>query len=158
MAKSKNLAEISTTELQSEIRRRERELKALHKRRERIARQLEEIDAEIGMHGGDLSKLASSGGRKRPRNESNLADALADVLRDQTMSVTQLTTAVQEAGYRTTSPNFRTIVNQTLLKDKRFKRVARGQYTVSGGRAGAGEGGGRPRGKKRRTKRSSRKS
>ena len=37
--------------------------------------------------------------------------------------------AVQKAGYQTTSPNFRTIVNQTLLKKKHFKRVERGQYT-----------------------------
>ena len=39
--------------------------------------------------------------------------------------------AVQRNGYRTTSPNFRTIVNQTLIKHTdRFKRVSRGQYAV----------------------------
>ncbi|MEM9082824.1 MAG: hypothetical protein AAGB34_04445 [Planctomycetota bacterium] len=47
------------------------------------------------------------------------------------MSVTDAAHAVQQAGYATTSDNFRTIVNQTLLKDKRFKRVARGQYTAT---------------------------
>ena len=55
---------------------------------------------------------------------------MASVLSGKTMGVTELSEAVQKAGYRTTSPNFRTIVNQTLIKDKRFKRVERGLYTV----------------------------
>ena len=76
-------------------------------------------------------------GRKRPRNEQNLADALADLLAKQTLSVTEASEQVQTAGYRTTSPNFRTIVNQTLLKDPRFKRVGRGRYTSKGGGAGS---------------------
>jgi hypothetical protein len=45
------------------------------------------------------------------------------------MSVTQATQKVQDAGYKTTAANFRTIVNQTLIRDNRFKRVSRGQYT-----------------------------
>ncbi|MEO1129536.1 MAG: hypothetical protein AAFX05_07495, partial [Planctomycetota bacterium] len=67
---------------------------------------------------------------RRPRNEASLADSLTKLLRNKAMSVTDAAQAVQDAGYKTTSPNFRTIVNQTLLKDKRFKRVARGQYTA----------------------------
>ncbi|MEO1129607.1 MAG: hypothetical protein AAFX05_07870 [Planctomycetota bacterium] len=72
----------------------------------------------------------SRGSRKRPRNEQNLADALVDVLKHKTLGVTEAAAVVEEAGYQTTTPNSRTIVNQTLLKDKRFKRVARGQYTA----------------------------
>ncbi len=117
-------AGMSTAELQAELHRRERGLSSLVKKRERAAARLEEIDQEIAALGG-----AAMGG-KRARNDQPLADALVDCLTGTTMSVTEVAEAVQHAGYRTTSPNFRTIVNQTLLKDKRFKRVARGQYTA----------------------------
>lgn len=60
----------------------------------------------------------------------NLVEALVKLLKGRTMSVTEMTAAVQKAGYKTTSPNFRTIVNQTLIKSDRFKKVARGQYTA----------------------------
>ena len=38
--------------------------------------------------------------------------------------------AVQRAGYKTSSSTFRTIVNITLIKSGRFKKVSRGQYTL----------------------------
>ena len=60
----------------------------------------------------------------------NLVQALAKVLKGRSMGVTEVSHAVQEAGYRTTSPNFRTIVNQTLIKSPLFKRLSRGQYTA----------------------------
>ena len=43
---------------------------------------------------------------------------------------TDVTEAVQRAGYKTSAANFRTIVNATLLKSPKFKKVARGQYTA----------------------------
>ncbi|MEM1166386.1 MAG: hypothetical protein AAGI30_08870 [Planctomycetota bacterium] len=120
----------SIEELQVELRRRERRVTSLQRKREKLQAQIDEIDAEITAYGNTASAGA---GRRRPRNDSNLADALAQVLTGQTLSVTEAADHVQKAGYRTTSPNFRTIVNQTLLKDKRFKRVSRGKYTASGG-------------------------
>ncbi len=66
---------------------------------------------------------------------------MAATLKGKTLSVTELAEAVQKEHpgklmayncYKTTSPNFRTIVNQALLKDDRFKRVSRGMYTVKG--------------------------
>lgn len=92
-------------------------------------------------------------GRKRPRNEQNLADALADLLSNKTLSVTEASEQVQSAGYRTTSPNFRTIVNQTLLKDPRFKRVGRGRYTSKGAASGSRS---KKRTRRKRNRRSSR--
>ena len=48
-----------------------------------------------------------------------------------TLSVSELAEAVQSAGYKTSSANFRTIVNQALLANpKAFKKIARGQYTA----------------------------
>ena len=69
--------------------------------------------------------------RSRPRNTGSLVEALKKLLTGKTMTVTEMADAVQKAGYKTSSPNFRTIVNQTLINNKKdFKRVARGQYTA----------------------------
>jgi hypothetical protein len=71
-------------------------------------------------------------GRRRARNQQSLAESLKTLLTGNTMSVTDMADAVQKAGYKTKSAgNFRTIVNQTLIRDpKTFKRVGRGQYTA----------------------------
>ncbi len=154
MARTK-LSRASITELQGEIRRRERRLASLERKRDRLATQLTEVEGEIRELGG---QLAAEGGGRRPRNTKNLADALADLLSNQTLSVTQAAEDVQKAGYRTTSPNFRTIVNQTLLKDKRFRRVGRGQYTsqgASGGGKKASSKKGRSTSAKKKTKKRS---
>jgi hypothetical protein len=144
MAK-RGLTGLSLPELQREIRRRERRVSGLITKRDRLIQRVEAIDREIISNGGNVS---GRGGRvslrRRPRNDSNLADALVDILKNTEMSVTDVAQAVQNAGYVTTSPNFRTIVNQTLLKDSRIKKVRRGIYTSKGG----GGGGGRKRGKK----------
>lgn len=139
------LGKASIEELQVEIRRRQRRVVSLEKKRETLRARLAEVEAEIASLGGPAG--VTGGGRARHKNDSNLADALAQVLAQKTLSVTEAAEAVRKAGYRTTSPNFRTIVNQTLLKDKRFKRVARGQYTASGSAGGSRK----KRGRKKRS-------
>ncbi len=132
MAK-RQLSDISYDELQAELRRREKHVGALQKKRDRLLKELAAVEAEIREAGGSPRTTRHGTRRRRPRNTMNLADALYQLLRKQTMSVTQVAEAVQKAGYKTSSPNFRTIVNQTLLKDGRFKRVGRGQYTAKRG-------------------------
>lgn len=134
------LSSVSVSDLQAEISRRKKRVHTLVRKRNRLVQQLQQIDSEIEAEGGaEFVKMAPArgngagrraGGGKRPRNDANLADSMVEVLTGKTMGVTELSEAVQKAGYKTTSPNFRTIVNQTLIKDKRFKRVERGQYTV----------------------------
>ncbi len=148
-----NLAKTSTAALEKELARRERLLGGLLDKRDRLLGQIDALDAEISNYesAGELtakrgrpskaarsrSSLAIAGGRatsgrKRPRNKSNLVEALAKTLKSKTMSVTDVSVAVQKNGYKTTSPNFRTIVNQTLLGNKKtFKKVSRGQYTAA---------------------------
>ncbi len=128
MAKSR-LSNLSTGDLHREIMRRRRGVASLERKRERLITQLQDIGTTIREHG---VAPGGPGTGKRPRNAQNLADALANLLASATMSVTEAAEKVQLAGYRTTSPNFRTIVNQTFLKDKRFKRVSRGRYTSQG--------------------------
>jgi hypothetical protein len=124
---------MSLGDLQKEISRRKRTVTALERRRAGLLKKIEAIDAQIAANGGSAGGRRggmAGTGRTRARNETNLLDSLKEVLKGKTMSVTDVADAVQKAGYQTTSPNFRTIVNQTLLKKKHFKRVGRGQYTA----------------------------
>lgn len=126
---------MSIADLQAEIKRRSRRLPALLKKRAKVAATLAGIDSEIAALGGNAGGRGSGGGktgRRRPVNETSLAEALANLLKGKTMSVTDASVAVQKAGYNTNAANFRTIVNQCLISHKKlFKKVARGQYTAA---------------------------
>ena len=135
----RGLAGLPRQVLEAELRRRERSVVALQRRRDRLMERVNRLDRQIQELGGSSFGGGARGGRGgrrsdvgrlRPRNDMNLVEALAKVLSGKTMSVTEVTEAVQRAGYRTSSENFRTIVNQTLIKSDRFKKVSRGQYTA----------------------------
>ncbi len=133
---------MSLDRLEAEVRRRRQILGRLEARRRGLVAELERIDREMAGSGGvggvNAANAAAgpgnraTGGRgKRPKNKLNLVEALGKVLKRETLSVTDAATAVQRIGYRTTSPNFRTIVNQALLANRRvFKKMGRGQYTA----------------------------
>ena len=128
MAK-RTLTKVPTDDLAAELKRRTASVRTLERKRDKLAQQLADIEAEIiALGGAGGSKNMSI--RRRPRNEMNLEEALTKLLRNKTLSVTDIAEEVQKAGYRTTSPNFRTIVNQTLINSPAFKRVSRGKYTV----------------------------
>lgn len=145
------LANYPIEDLQRELERRSSQVDELVAEREQLLARVAELDAEISASGGPgrrgrprktsgrkavhagkaPAKSRSSTGRKRPKNDMSLAEALAKLLKNKTMGVTEITSAVQKAGYKTNAENFRTIVNQTLIKDDRFKKVSRGQYTAA---------------------------
>ncbi|MBT8485572.1 MAG: hypothetical protein HKO59_07155 [Phycisphaerales bacterium] len=127
------LADVSIEALQAEFERR---LAALQRRRDELTTELDQLEREIANFeiAPAPGRRATRPTRKRARNTTNLTEALRKILTDRTMSVSEMAEAVQAAGYRTTSPNFRTIVNQTLIGNpKVFKRVSRGKYTVKAG-------------------------
>lgn len=124
--KSSSLNTISTSELQAEIRRRSKQSTSLQRKYEKLTAKLNELRKQIAAQGGNIP------GGGRASNAVSLVDALAKVLDGKTMSVTESADAVLASGYVTTSPNFRTIVNQTFIKNRnRFKKVARGRYTAA---------------------------
>ncbi len=123
------LGGLSVTDLRRELARREHGVGSLLRKRERLMTKIRTLDAKIVEHGGSV-RAGGLAIRRRPKNDMNLVDALAKVLDGKTMSVTEVSEAVQTAGYQTTSPNFRTIVNQTLINSGKFKRVERGMYTA----------------------------
>lgn len=108
--------------------RRSKVVNRLERRRAKLHAEIALVEAELGSFGA----LSSNGGiRRRPRNEMNLVDTLSKVLKNKTMSVTDAAQAARDAGYMTTAANFRTIVNQALIREKKtFKKVSRGQYTA----------------------------
>lgn len=132
-SRSSSYTALSTTELHAELKRRQKKIGGLEKKYLRAMAKAEAVAEQIRALGGTAQGgTVSLGGRKRPKNDSNLVEALAAVLKGKTMGVTEVSAAVQKAGYKTSSANFRTIVNQALIKHtKVFKKVSRGQYTAS---------------------------
>jgi hypothetical protein len=120
------LSGLSVTELQAELSRRQRGASALTRKRDRLLAKLAEVEGQLDQLGGSIA----GGGRRRPKNEMNLVQALSKALDGKIMGVTEVAEAVQRQGYRTSSPSFRTIVNQTLINSGKFKRTGRGLYTL----------------------------
>jgi hypothetical protein len=62
----------------------------------------------------------------------SLGDHLQTILRRvrKPVGVPDLVASVQAAGYKSKSKNFHPLVNQMLIKDKRFKKTGRGVYTL----------------------------
>jgi uncharacterized protein with von Willebrand factor type A (vWA) domain len=130
------LNSVPLQDLRAEIRRRERRLATLHRKREKLMEQMETLDREIAEYAaitaaGTATLTKRGSPRKRPRNTVVLVDALKRVLDTRTLTVTEAAGAVQRAGYQTVSDNFRTIVNQALISNRKsFKKIARGRYTL----------------------------
>ena len=125
---------MSFADLHKELRKRERRVLTLVKQRARALAKVARLDGLIRDAGGAIGsgRVGAIPGRRREKNEMNLAQSLAKVLKGKTMGVTEVAGEVQKAGYRTTAENFRTIVNQTLIKNKKmFRKVERGQYTAA---------------------------
>ncbi len=121
------LERLSTSALAAELARRQRGLPGFEAKRNRLERQLADLNARIEGLGGSRSAT-----RKRPKNTMTLVPALAKVLKGRTMGVTEVAAAVRKAGYKTNSHTFRTIVNQALIKHKDvFKKLSRGKYTAA---------------------------
>jgi hypothetical protein len=142
MGRKSGLSHLSFDDLQAELRRRAKAGQGLQRKRASLLTRLNAVEdrmRELGIHTngvaaprGRAGRVGAIPGRKRARNEMNLCDALAKVLKGKTMGVTEVAEAVQKAGYRTTAANFRTIVNQCLIKNNKvFKKVERGQYTAA---------------------------
>jgi hypothetical protein len=121
----RTLSSLSVSDLHAELRRRGGGLKRLERRRATLVKRLAGIESEIAALGGSLRGRPREG--RRPRNEMTLNESLSKLLKGKTMSVTDAAEAVQKAGYRTNSNNFRTQVNIALIKGP-FKRAGRGMY------------------------------
>jgi hypothetical protein len=111
------------------MRTRRSEMAKLARQREKLQKRLDAVDSRIA----DISGGAG-GGRpgSRARNSVSLQEAILQVLTKGggPMKVGDIMDKVSNMGYRSTSANFRGIVNQTLIKDKRFVSSSRGLYQL----------------------------
>ena len=126
MARTKSLGRLSVADLQAEISRRRRTASKLVRQRNGLLTKLNKLERLISQSGGQASKRAGGAvsGRRRAKNEFSLSEALHAMLKGKTMSVTDAAEKVQESGYKTTSPSFRTIVNQTLINSGKLNRAS----------------------------------
>jgi len=136
MARPKTGSNLSITQLESMLNTRLAEVQHLHKQHARLSHELLQIERKITALGG------KAGGRKgigtrfasgRVRNEKSLVEMLNQVLSAsiEPMRVGDIVDAVLKGGYQTSSDNFRGIVNQTLIKERRrFVSAGRGLYSV----------------------------
>jgi hypothetical protein len=133
MARPPSLSKLSTDELHAELRRRQKSLGGLHRKRKQLLARLASVEAQIESLGDSVSgsgRRGGSGGR-RARNDVSLPKALQSVLKGKTMSAAEAAEAVQKAGFKSNSKNFRVMVAIAFSKHKDlFKRVGRGQYTA----------------------------
>jgi len=135
------LSSVSFADLQREMQRREALVGQLVNRRELLAQELEAVDREIFNSSGGAGVGGGRGGRRgrpvtmrrggkrdgRSRGGMSLVAALSQVLSGKTMSVKDMASAVKGAGYKSSSPNLRTMINQALIKRKdAFRKEARG--------------------------------
>lgn len=141
-------AAFNIAQLERILQERRSELNRLERQRADLQRKLDGLDRQIMKLNGSLrgrrgggggASGGGGGGGTRARNEVSLVEAIEGALRGgKPMRVGEIVDAVQASGYRSNSANFRGIVNQTLIKErKRFTAADRGLYQLKGGGGGS---------------------
>lgn len=138
MPRKPDLSRVPTIDLIRELERRQAMAGAFESRREALEKELADIEAELsalearasnGFGRRHVNRSASA--RTRSASHQPLNAVLQKLLKGRTMSVTEITEAVRNSGYKSNAANFTSVVNLTLLKRKDlFKRVGRGLYTA----------------------------
>ena len=119
---------LTIANLKQMLNARRAELARLQKQCAGVARELASIDRSIARIGG-----IAGGKGSRARNEQSLTETLQSVLKDagKPMGVGEILAAVEATGYRSNSANFRGIINQTLIKERKyFTSTGRGIYQL----------------------------
>jgi len=135
---------MSVVDLLALLKKHQSRLPRLQRKERKLQRLLDGVQSEIALLGGAVqsmpvakrgrkAKSVKTTTRKRAKNKTTLADAIAAVLnKDSSMSVRQISAAVRANGYKSKSKTFDTIIYQTIGRDKRVKRSSRGQYQLKG--------------------------
>jgi hypothetical protein len=153
-------ASLSLDDLRRLCEEKEAKLGRLMERREALAAELQQLDAELGGSGSGRGRAAGRrrrggrgrrrgpgrppkatkgrrGGRRKrgargPRGEGGLQNMIRKALASSSepMKLADLAQAVLDAGYQTSSSRFGVIVGQRLSEMKDVKKAGRGLYTV----------------------------
>ncbi len=128
MPRPSNGSGFSIAQLEKMLLKSRSRVGSLERKRSKFLRQLEQLDAQIAALGGSARMRGS-----RPRNKTTLTEAIITVLKKHgsPMKVSDIASRALESGYSSSSSNFRVIVNQALIKDKRFAKAGlRGTYLL----------------------------
>ena len=130
MPRTRSTVELSLAQLERLMRSRRTEVTRLTRERDKLQKKLATLNDRIAQISGGTIPGASAGARAR--NSTPLQDVIHGVLAKAgaAMSVGDIMEKVRAGGYRSNSSNFRGIVNQTLIKDKRFASTGRGMYQL----------------------------
>jgi hypothetical protein len=143
MARPASGTNLTIAQLQRVLNDKKAELDKLHKQRSQLQKKMNVLDRQIERVNGGAVGLRGlgGGGGTRARNEHSLLDTIENVLRSagKPLKVGDIMDGVVATGYRSGSANFRGIINQTLIKDKRFGQVERGTYELKGARKAKSE-------------------
>jgi hypothetical protein len=131
MMHSSSPKNLSLVQLEKLMQSRRADVARLTRLRDQFQKKLNGIEAKLAIAAGGIGGRMGAGG-KRARNDASLQDVIHQVLTKAggPVSVGDIRDKVLATGYRSTSANFRGIVNQTLIKDKRFSKAGRGMYQV----------------------------
>src|SRR4051812_17068749 len=125
MLRSSSVPGLSLVQLEKLMKTRRAEVARLSRVRDKLQKKLDVVEKKLTAIAGE-----ASGKMTRPRNHASLQEIIHQVLQKAggPLSVGDILDKVQAAGYRSKSGNFRGIVNQTLIKDKRLSKAGRGRY------------------------------
>ena len=139
MARPSASSGFTIAQLENMLVSRRSQLDTLGRDRARTLKQLAAIDDKIRKLGGGMRGTGTRGihamtltAGGRARNPKSLVGTMEEVLAKGTpLSVSDIVQGVENTGYRSNSVNFRAIVNQTLIKErKRFTNTGRGMYAL----------------------------
>src|SRR3954451_18625784 len=130
MPRGSNGVNLTLDQLERILNQKRKELARLSRKRATAQRRLDDIDERISRLGG--GGMAMRGGGRRARNDQSLVEVIHGVLQKagRPLRVSAIADAASSAGYRSSSANFRGIVNQMLIKDSRFASQNRGFYQL----------------------------
>jgi len=130
MPRGSNGVNLTLDQLERMLNQRRRELSRLTRKRATAEKRLSDIDERIRRLGGVAGGIR--GGGRRARNDQSLVEVIHGVLQKaaRPLRVSAIADAANAAGYRSSSANFRGIVNQMLIKDPRFNSQSRGFYQL----------------------------
>jgi len=134
MPRSK-LSTMSIADLRQEIERRQKLLPKLIAQRDALSQEITELQSLATPEARKAAKPEAAPKktrrRHRAKNKVGLAEVLATVLKGKAkVTIGEAMEGVLAAGYKSKSRDFRGVVNNMLLKDNRFKNVARGVFTL----------------------------
>jgi hypothetical protein len=114
-------SELSVAQLERLLEGKRSQLDSLYRRREKLQKELSEIDQQIVAVGGGEGIRRGNKGRKRPKNEKTLLQVVLEVLGTSTskkgMGLGEISAKVLESGYKTGAYKFENTVYQCLYNN-----------------------------------------